>query len=154
METKEGPTLGQAVKAVREIILGEEEAAIHGNAYLDPPQIAALKEVLSLGEEAVLQENIERDWAFNSERLKITLGVCGDAQEGSFTNATLQRTANDNDLEFSIAVHIEVPAKVNTQDELADYLGGIFGGVVHGWPQLHVEIQLGPCGDGEGEDDR
>lgn len=47
------PTLGEAVPMVRALILGEEEAAVEGNAYLDPAQLAALREVLSLAEAAV-----------------------------------------------------------------------------------------------------
>lgn len=90
----------------------------------------------------------ERGWAFNSGRLQITLGICGDAQEGGFMNATLQGTGKD-DLEFSIAVHVEVPDGVDTEEKLADYLGGIFGQIVHDHPELHVEMQIGPFGNGE-----
>jgi len=84
----------------------------------------------------------ERPWAFNSEKLKITLGVPGDAQESSFMNATLQWTANDPELAFSIAVHLEVPADVVNEDRLATYLGNIFGDIVHTHPEVHVEIQI------------
>ena len=98
---------------------------------------------------------IERPWAFNSERLKITLGVPGDDQESSFMNATLQWTANDPELAFSIAVNVGVPADVVNEEQLATYLGGIFGDVVHEHPEVHVEIQLGPMEDEEedGHDD-
>jgi hypothetical protein len=88
-------------------------------------------------------------WAFNSERLHITGGIPGDAQEGSFMNATLQSTANDPNLEFSVAVHVEIPLQITSEERLMEYLGGIFGDVVHQHPELHVEIQLGPEGDGE-----
>jgi len=91
----------------------------------------------------------ERLWPFNSERLQITLGIPGDHQEGSFMNATLQGTGN-HDLEFSVAVHVEIPERIKTQEQLADYLGHeIFGQVVHDNPALHVEIQLGPYGRGD-----
>lgn len=83
-------------------------------------------------------------WAFNSERLRIHGGICGDAQEGSFMNATLQSTGNEPNLEFSIAVHVEVPAEIVTEELLMDYLGGLFGQVVHAHRELHIEIQLGP----------
>lgn len=91
----------------------------------------------------------EWEWPFNSQRLKITGGICGDAQEGEFMNATLQGTGKD-DLEFSVAVHVEIPDEIDTEQKLADYLGRIFGDVVHQRPELHVEIQLGPYGDGWG----
>lgn len=94
-------------------------------------------------------ENTVRSWAFNSERLNITLGICGNDQEGSFGNATLQGTGNDPALEFSVAVHVEVPADITNQEDLADYLGRMFGDIVHRWPVLHVEVQLGLDGDGE-----
>lgn len=87
-------------------------------------------------------------WASNSERLKIFGGIDGDAQESDFMNATLQSTANDPNLEFSIAVHVEIPAAIETQEQLMNFLGGIFGDVVYQHDGLHVEIQLGPAGDG------
>lgn len=87
-------------------------------------------------------------WAFNSERLRIFSGITGDAQEGGFMNATLQGTMNEPNLEFSVATHVEVPAQIVTEERLMEYLGGIFGAVVHQHPELHIEIQLGPAGDG------
>jgi hypothetical protein len=92
----------------------------------------------------VEEESHERPWAWNSRRLTITLGITGSAQEGSFTNATLQHPENEPNLAFSIAVHVDVPADVTDEDALAEYLDGIFGDVVHEHPELHVEIQLGP----------
>lgn len=97
-------------------------------------------------------ETAEREWAFNSERLKITMGICGDAQEGSFMNATLQSTQNAPNLEFSVACHVEIPAHIKTEDALAHYLGGIFGDVIDRHPGLHFEIQLGPADRGEEDD--
>lgn len=91
----------------------------------------------------------ERGWAFNSGRLQITLGIPGADQEGGFMNATLQSTGNKPELDFSIAIHVEVPSHVVTEEELADYLGGMFQQVVHEHPELHVEMQIGPYGDGE-----
>jgi hypothetical protein len=87
-------------------------------------------------------------WAYNSERLKIFGGITGDAQEGSFMNATLQSTGNDPNLEFSVAVHVEIPAAIETQEQLMNFLGGIFGEVIYQQDGLHVEIQLGPAEDG------
>lgn len=94
-------------------------------------------------------ESGERGWHFNDGRLQITLGVPGDAQESSFMNATLQSTENEPNLEFSIAVHVEVPAAIKDEEALADYLGSIFGQIRHDHPELHVEIQLGPEGRGD-----
>jgi len=91
----------------------------------------------------------ERPWPYNSERLRIFMGICGDAQESSFMNATLQSTANDPNLEFSIATYVEIPANITTETQLADFLGGIFGEVAYQNPRLHFEIQIGPEGDGE-----
>lgn len=85
----------------------------------------------------------ERPWAFNNERLKITLGISGADQESSFMNATLQDTANDPNLDFSIATHVEVPADITTEDDLAQYLGGIFGDIIDKHAGVHIEIQLG-----------
>ena len=86
----------------------------------------------------------ERGWHFNDSRLMLTLGVLGRDQEGSFMNATLQSTENEPSLAFSIAVHVEVPDEVTTEEGLAEYLGGIFGQIRHDHPELHVEIQIGP----------
>jgi hypothetical protein len=91
----------------------------------------------------------ERRWAHNSERLTITLGVPGDAQQSDFMNATLQTTGNDPNLEFSVAVHVEIPSHIVKEDQLAEYLGAIFAQVTNLQPALHVDIQLGPEGDGE-----
>ena len=80
----------------------------------------------------------QRGWHFNNDRLRITLGITGNEQEGSFGNATLQDTGNDPRLEFSIAVHVEVPAEIKDEEALAEYLGGIFQHVVALHPMLHV----------------
>lgn len=96
-------------------------------------------------------EKGERGWHFNDGRLQITLGVPGNDQEGSFMNATLQSTENEPNLEFSVAVHVEVPGEIQDEEALAEYLGGIFGQIRHDHPELHIEIQLGPEGDGEEE---
>lgn len=64
-------------------------------------------------------------------------------------NATLQSTGMDPDMEFSIAVHVEVPAGVVTEGELFEFLHDLFGEVVRQFPLLHVEIKLGPAGSGE-----
>lgn len=105
-------------------------------------------------------DDLERPWPFNSKALQITMGICGDAQESSFGNATLQSTQGpykadlgQKYLEFSIAVHVDVPKTVQGEDELARYLGGIFGDIVHRHPGLSVEIQIGPPGDGEDEEE-
>lgn len=93
----------------------------------------------------------ERAWPYNSERLHIVMGISGDAQESGFMNATLQGTGNDPNLEFSVAVHVEIPSVIVTEDVLAAYLGAKFGDLLDR-PEgqgLHVEIQLGPAGDGE-----
>ena len=89
----------------------------------------------------------------NSERLKITLGLTADDQESNFMNATLQYTANDPELAFSIAVHIEVPVDVVDEDRLATYLGDIFDDIVHKHPEVHVEIQVGPMEEPEPEEE-
>jgi len=98
-------------------------------------------------------ESPERPWEFNSERLRIFMGICGDDQESSFMNATLQSTDNDPNLEFSISTHVEIPAFVRSEESLAGWLGSIFGDVIHEHPELHFEIQIGPEGDGEEDDD-
>lgn len=98
-------------------------------------------------------ENSERPWAFNSERFQIHMGICGDDQESSFMNATLQRTDNDPDLEFSISTHVEIPAFIRSEEALAGWLGMIFGDFLYERPEVHIEIQLGPAGDGEKDDD-
>jgi len=36
----------EAIAIIKDIIRGEEEAAVDGNAYLDPPQIEALNVAL------------------------------------------------------------------------------------------------------------
>jgi hypothetical protein len=84
-----------------------------------------------------------------TERLDIEGGWTGNEQEAEFTNATLQSTGMDPDMEFSIAVHVECPAGVVTEGELFSYLHGLFGQVVQVFPSLHVEIKLGPAGAGE-----
>ena len=86
--------------------------------------------------------------------LTITSGVSGDDQESSFMNATLQH-AGDLGLEFSIAVHVNVPADVKDELDLHYYLRDLFAEAIHhtnsiyGRDTLSVEIQLGPAGDGE-----
>ena len=64
-------------------------------------------------------------------------------------NATLQSTDNDPNLDFSISVHVEVPAHITTEEVLFDYLHGLFSQVVQVFPALHVNIKLGPFGRGE-----
>ena len=94
----------------------------------------------------------ETPWSFNSKRLDITKGITGDGQEGSFMNATLQ-SAQGGELEFSVAIYIDVPETVRGEDALADFLGHkVFGEFVHQHPEASVVIQLGPAGDGEEED--
>ncbi len=66
-------------------------------------------------------------------------------------NATLQETANDPNLEFSIATFVEIPAFVRSEDSLAGWLGMIFDDFLHEHPEVHFEIQLGPAGSGEEE---
>lgn len=44
----EKPTLIEAYRLVRVLIDAEYEAGVEGNAYLDPPQLDALEEVLAL----------------------------------------------------------------------------------------------------------
>lgn len=95
------------------------------------------------------QQQGERGWAFNRDRLQITLGINGRSQEGSFANATLQGTGNDPELDFSIAIHVEVPSHITTEEALAEYLGGIFSQIVYDHPALHVEMQIGPFDGGE-----
>lgn len=94
-------------------------------------------------------ESPERPWHGNTERLKMFLGIPGNDQESSFTNATLQSTANDPNLEFSIAVHVEIPALVRSEESLAGWLNLIFEDFVYQHPEVHVEIQIGPEGSGE-----
>lgn len=90
-----------------------------------------------------------RPWRGNSERLQIHMGICGDEQESSFMNATLQRTGNDPALEFSIATHVEIPALVRSEESLAGWLGLIFDDFVHEHPEVRIEIQLGSTGDSQ-----
>lgn len=88
-------------------------------------------------------------WEHNSERLKMYLGIPGDEQESDFMNATLQETANDPNLEFSIATHVEIPALIRSERSLAGWLGMIFEDFIHEHPEVHIEIQIGPAGNGE-----
>jgi hypothetical protein len=81
----------------------------------------------------------------SSERLDIEDGWTGNEQQASFANATLQSTGNDPNMEFSVAVHVEIPASIKSQDQLFGYLHGLFGQVVQVFPSLHVEIKLGPA---------
>lgn len=48
-------TLQEARDIVAGIIAGEEEAGAHGNAYLDPPQVEALRELLAWTGEGVIE---------------------------------------------------------------------------------------------------
>jgi hypothetical protein len=90
----------------------------------------------------------ERAWAFNSQRLQITLGVPGETQRHEFQNATLQPASVIEDgefkLDFSIAVYVDVPEYVDTEDLLAEYLAEIFRKLCRDNPEVNVEIQVGP----------
>jgi hypothetical protein len=83
-----------------------------------------------------------------SKRLVITTGICGADQESSFMNATLQSAGKGEDgkfaLDFSIATHVDVPADINTEEDLRDYLHHLFSDAHE---TVSFEIQIGPFGD-------
>lgn len=95
---------------------------------------------------------IETRWPYNTRRCEIALGIPGDAQESDFMNATLQPTGKGN-LEFSVSVLIEVPEEIETEMELAEYLWSLFEPFTRRNRDVSVQIQLGPQGDGEEEDE-
>ena len=70
----------------------------------------------------------------SSERLDIEDGWSGNQQEAEFMNATLQSTATDPDMEFSVAVHVEIPARIDSEAKLFGYLYGVFDQVTQKFP--------------------
>lgn len=84
-------------------------------------------------------------------RLKIETGIPGEDQQSSFMNATLQETA-DCSLEFSIATYISVSPSLRTEEELASLISNVLGPVVAADPRVSFEVQIGPAGDGETDD--
>lgn len=89
-----------------------------------------------------------------SEWLSITTGVPGTDQEGSFMNATLQ-DVDDVGLSFSVAVHVGIPAGIETEEALRDHLRRVFETAIEatGGSTLAVEIQLGPTEEPEDEEE-
>jgi hypothetical protein len=97
-----------------------------------------------------------------SERLLIEGGITGSAQEGSFMNATLQAVGPIKDdegkyvdpvLDMSIAVHVAVPEPfARDEADLHRYLRDLFGRLVREHPNIEIQIQTGPYGDGPEED--
>jgi hypothetical protein len=80
--------------------------------------------------------------------LTIETGICGNDQESSFMNATLQA---HGDLEFSIATYVvSIPPDIQTEKQLRAYLEYVFGGLFMdrrlGEPGVRFEIQIGPAG--------
>lgn len=81
--------------------------------------------------------------------LEIETGVCGNDQEGSFMNATLQ---SHGELEFSIATYVSVPDEITSEGELQSYLTLLLGGLLYradGKSPVSFEVQLGPAGSGD-----
>lgn len=76
--------------------------------------------------------------------VKITGGICGDDQQGSFENATMQ-TAGDY-LAFSIKTTLAVPDSVANQGEpvAARYIETVLERASGLVPGLAFEVQLGP----------
>ena len=79
--------------------------------------------------------------------IEFELGICGDAQESSFMNATLQNV-NGSPLEFSIAVYVDINAADLTEGDVEEYLEDVFAGL-SGRPDVNVRIQIGPEGAGD-----
>jgi hypothetical protein len=89
-----------------------------------------------------------------NEWLRIETGWPGDAQAGDFGNATLQPVENvdgEFELEFSVATHVGVPARIATEEQLRDFLLATFQQIVDLDLCIAFDIKLGPAGDGEGE---
>ena len=93
--------------------------------------------------------------------MEIRTGICGDAQEAGFMNATLQSTP-DHQTEFSIATHVGFPdgtskAKAtNVLEELFIHLERSAKDYLERWPdtkdiKVGFEIEIGPFGNGEDE---
>ena len=79
--------------------------------------------------------------------IEIERDICGDAQESSFTNATLQ--SGPPGYEFSIAVHLDVPIiGVYDQDTLANFIKHTFDPIVDN-PRVQISVQMGREGAGE-----
>lgn len=82
--------------------------------------------------------------------LSIETGICGDEQESSFMNATLQ---SHEGLEFSIATHIDVPPDIKTEEDLARHLDWVCRDVLERLCGISFEVQIGPAGSGPDEED-
>ena len=84
--------------------------------------------------------------------MSVTLetGICADAQESSFMNATLQSAGTA--LAFSIATFIDVPASVIADGEVAvaRYLQALLTRVTKQEPALGFEVQVGPENEADG----
>lgn len=83
--------------------------------------------------------------------VEIETGICGNDQESSFMNSTLQQ---HGELEFSVGTTVVVPESVKTEEDLRLYLLDVLGdAVIHTRWVLHnrlrFEVQIGPAGDGE-----
>lgn len=79
--------------------------------------------------------------------IEVERDICGDDQESSFMNATLQ--SGPPGFEFSIAMVVDVPLiGVYDQDTLDTYLRDVFH-TIAGNPRVHICIQMGKEGDGE-----
>ena len=84
------------------------------------------------------------------DRVQIETGVCGDAQESSFMNATLQQAGNQDRIEFSIATYVTVPAEALTdEDSVADFLEYLLDSICRNHMDISFHVQVGPYGDAE-----
>jgi hypothetical protein len=76
--------------------------------------------------------------------VKVTGGICGDDQQGSFENATMQ-TAGDY-LSFSVKTTLAVPDSVANESEkaAARYIESMLDRASSLVPGLSFEVQIGP----------
>lgn len=76
--------------------------------------------------------------------VKVTGGICGDDQQGSFENATMQ-TAGDY-LAFSVKTTLAVPDSVANESEkaAARYIESLLDRASSLVPGLSFEVQIGP----------
>jgi hypothetical protein len=87
-----------------------------------------------------------------NEFLWIETGVTGAAQESDFMNGTLQSTLGSG-LDFTVQTFVGTPAGIETEEQLRDYLATTLQKIVDLNLEIAFDVQVGPAGDGESDDD-
>ena len=79
--------------------------------------------------------------------IDIERDICGDEQQSSFQNATLQ--SGPPGYEFSVAVHLDVPLiGCYDQDTLEQFIKRTFAPIAHD-PRVSIHVQMGREGAGD-----